>query len=297
MRWYFIVFVLMLIVHLQEASARDAITTITDVPYGEAHPRQILDIYLPSDTDETVPLIVMIHGGGYVFGSKDILRDVALYYAEMGYAVVVPSYRLAPEFTYSAPIEDIFCAMAWTVNHSNDFGFDSTQVILLGESAGANAAALLGTVDMPEQFLSNCDHALPDDISYQAIIGLYMFADLSSCDCDLVRSTTSAYLDVPYSAWDNTNSANLWGEASLYHWLDADDPPFYLIHGEDDFIVPISESELFVERYSAMGGEVELVTLPNVRHGFLAQIDDPATQASLVIIDDWLTEIRLSGQE
>lgn len=271
--------------HAQET----AMSVMRNIAYDDTHPRQQLDLFLPIEQEQAAPIIFLIHGGGYMFGSKEIMHDLAHHFAEQGYAVVTPNYRLAPDSQFPAALNDLFCALAWTQTHAADYHLDAERVILMGDSAGANAAALLGVIDTPLDFLQACDYHLTDDPL--AVIALYIYIELADCTCSLVRGTMSAYLDVPFTQWDTRTSEALWGRAAVSRWLDNDDPPFYLIHGTADRIVPLHESELLVERYHAVDGIVTYVPLPDADHGFFAQLDRPETQLSLGYIHAWLDEI------
>jgi acetyl esterase/lipase len=271
----------------EPAPATTRTANIAYVPDG--HPRQSLDVYQPAATDSAAPVIVMIHGGGFVMGSKNMLDDAARWFAERGYAVVVPGYRLAPEFTYPAQINDVFCALAWTYTHADEYGFRTADLILLGESAGANAVALLATVDTPEQYLEDCPHTLPDDAQADGVVAYYMPVDLSTCECSFARELSQAYLGASEDEIaDMSRARDIWNEASPLAWIDADDPPFLLIHGTADSLVPVSESRYFVDEYEAVGGEVELVTLEGAAHGFFAYLWRDAAQDALPHVLDFI---------
>ena len=113
----------------------------------------------------------------------------------------------------------------------------------MGESAGANIVAVLATIDDPNTLLDACDYELPETLDIQAVFALYMPVDLSSCDCQLAKRLASVYLDVELSDWADIESQALWQSASILNKWDKNDPPFYLIHGANDFLVPVSESE------------------------------------------------------
>lgn len=267
-----------------------ATTRTANIAYvPDGHPRQSLDVYQPARSDSARPVIVMIHGGGFIMGSKNTLNDAARWFAERGYAVVVPGYRLAPEFTYPAQINDVFCALAWTYRHADEYGFRTDELILLGESAGASAAALLATVDTPAQYLDECPHTLPDDAQARGVVAYYMPVDLSTCECSFARELSQAYLGASEDeVQDMSRARDIWNEASPLAWIDADDPPFLLIHGTADNIVPISESRYFVEEYEAVGGDVELVTLDRAAHGFFAYLWRDAAQDALPYVLDFI---------
>jgi acetyl esterase/lipase len=256
----------------------------------------VLDIYLPTG-EAPYPTLFMVHGGGYVFGSKGILNQTAQHFVGLGYAVVAPNYRLAPQYTYPAQIEDLFCALAWTLEHADQYNLDRERFVLLGESAGANGAAMLATVDDPARYLTDCQDSIPTDFEAQAVVALYMPVDLASCECEAARSMAALYLGVEEADMERTEQLReLWREASPLTWIDNSDPAFLLIHGSADDLVPISESEMFAEAYRAVGGVVDFITLEGAPHGFFAYPYFPAARTSFVQIETWLQEQLLSPQ-
>lgn len=263
---------------------------LLDIPYiPDGQERQVLDVYLPENVDSPVPTLLMIHGGGFIFGDKDEMRSVAQSFQEMGYATVAPNYRLAPDYTYPAQIEDVFCALAWTIHHAEEYGFDPTRLVLVGESAGANAAALLGTVDTPQQYLANCPYSLPDDFQARAVVAYYMPVNLTSCDCVAAQQMAALYLGIPEGeAGQLETMQDRWADASPLYWIDDNDPPFLLVHGERDSLVPLSESLAFQSAYEEVGGEVLLITIPLLNHGFFRLTWLPPVQNALEEVQQYI---------
>lgn len=280
---------LLLLFHLIPINAQDNLRFIGDIPYvTDGDIAQALDLYLPNNSQDTFPIIFMVHGGGFIAGDKSEMQGSAEHYAELGYAVISPNYRLAPDFTYPTAHADVFCALAWTLTHTEEYNLDPTRLILMGESAGANTVALLATMDTPNTLLNNCEYQLPADLAIEAVFAMYMPVDLNSCECQLAKRLASIYLGINLSDWENAETQSIWQSASIIKELDATDPPFYLIHGANDFLVPLSESEFFVNAYQEVGGYAELVVLDGANHGFFTNIESVYTQQALAIIDDWL---------
>ena len=118
----------------------------SDISYADQgeHPKwQLLDVYLPKNrSSEKLPVIVSVHGGGWVEGDKDEYRYYCMDLVRGRYAVINFSYRLAPEYPFPASLYDLEHVMGWIADHSEEYGFDTGQVFGIGDSAGGHILAL-----------------------------------------------------------------------------------------------------------------------------------------------------------
>lgn len=112
-----------------------------DICYG-AHPLQKLDVYRPKGEVGRLPVIVSVHGGGWVYGDKELYQYYTMSLAQRGFAVVNFSYRLAPEDKFPAQIEDIKAVFDWVHAHAEQYGMDVGKLFAVGDSAGANLLGL-----------------------------------------------------------------------------------------------------------------------------------------------------------
>ena len=268
--------------------------TIANVPYNSEnpHPRHVLDIYLPeNENDEMLPTLFLIHGGGYVFGNKRSVGGFAQRFADLGYAVVTPSYRLAPADPYPAPIEDLFCALAWTHANADQYNFDMTRLAIVGESAGANAAAMLTAIDDPASFLTDCPYHLPENHTVRGVVAYYIYSDLSTCDCKEAKLASSMYLSVAPGDFESDSLAVVWGEASPLVWLDGDEPPFLLLHGVNDEIIEVSETLHFAEALTRWNIPHEMLLVDARQHAFIADFGDPAATEAADTVAAFLDDV------
>ncbi len=113
----------------------------TDVPYGDA-PRQRYDVYLPAARG-LAPVVVFIYGGSWRSGSRDAYSFVGRSLAARGFVAVIPDYRLAPEVTYPAFVQDTAAAVAHVYRHAAEYGGDPSRLFLVGHSAGAYNAMMV----------------------------------------------------------------------------------------------------------------------------------------------------------
>ena len=112
------------------------VVEITDLSYGRYHRHNRMDIYYPEGADRC-PIIVSVHGGGYVYGNKELYKRYCMDLARRGFAVVNFNYRLAPRWKFPAPLEDINNVMLWLSRHAKQYHADNSSIFLVGDSAGA----------------------------------------------------------------------------------------------------------------------------------------------------------------
>jgi len=216
------------------------------IAYG-AQARQRLDVYVPDGkTAEPRPVIVFIHGGSWQTGSRDQYRFVGAGLAEKGYVSVVASYRLNPDVSFPAFVDDAARAVAWTLRNIDRYGGDPRRVFVMGHSAGAHSAMLLA---LDPRYLAGAGTS-PDKL--RGAIGLsgpYDFA----IDSDLLRSVFGSAAEP--------------GDTQPVNFVRGDAPPLLLIHGTDDTVCWVTHSIRLTELIRAAGGQADLRLYPGLGHG------------------------------
>lgn len=125
------------------ARAQTAPRIQRDIPYAEPrHERQLLDVYAPS-SGENHPVVVCVHGGGWMRGSKNEMEHKPAAFVEKGFVFVPVNYRLIPEVTMGTIVRDVAQAAGWVYANIARHGGDPGRIFLMGHSAGAQLAALL----------------------------------------------------------------------------------------------------------------------------------------------------------
>ena len=112
------------------------------IRYGTDETWHQLDVYRPRGEKDLLPVIVSVHGGGWVYGDKSRYQYYCMSLARQGFAVVNYSYRLAPRHKFPAPVEDTCMVFQWLSEHSREYGFDCGNVFAVGDSAGAHILAM-----------------------------------------------------------------------------------------------------------------------------------------------------------
>ena len=138
---------------------RFGVEVIRDIPYThtglKAHN---LDVYRPKERHGKLPVIFFIHGGGFRILSKETHWLMAMNFAKAGYVVFTINYRLAPKYPFPAAVEDAAAAYCWMVSHAAEYGGDVDNIIVTGESAGANLSCVItvaATYEREEYFSKN----------------------------------------------------------------------------------------------------------------------------------------------
>ena len=123
-------------------STPEDIIRYDDIVYGDDIKWQVLDVYRPKDIEGKLPVIVSVHGGGWVYGDKQRYQYYCMSLAQHGFAVINFTYRLAPKYKFPAQLEDTVLVFNWLLDHSDEYDFDTDNVFGVGDSAGGHLLAL-----------------------------------------------------------------------------------------------------------------------------------------------------------
>ena len=147
------------------------VTECRNISYGSHGKESLLDVYYPDGTTEALPTIVSIHGGGYVYGSKEIYRRFGMSMAQRGFAFVNFNYRLAPKSRFPAPLADTNAVLEWVAQNHRRYHLAPDRIILIGDSAGAQLASHYAAIFTNPAFARHFDLKLPQ-VTIRAL-GLY----------------------------------------------------------------------------------------------------------------------------
>lgn len=217
---------------------RAEVTVISDLLYEESS-GALLDLYMPETLDEPVPVILWIHGGGYVGGSKDSRRDYAMTLAHDGYLVANMDYGLAPGQLYPGPIFQANAALAYLQEHAADFGGDMDRVFIGGDSAGAQIASQLSAVISNKGLAAGMGvtPSIDSDKLRGALLfcGLYNMATVS----DTGFPNIAYFLNTYTGTADFENFRDL-EELSTVQHITTDFPETFISVGDGDPLAPQS---------------------------------------------------------
>ncbi|MCM1038578.1 MAG: alpha/beta hydrolase [Ruminococcus sp.] len=134
-----------------------------DIVYGQDAKWQILDVYRPkAEEGKKLPVIVSVHGGGWVYGDKERYQYYCMNLAQRGFAVVNFTYRLAPENKFPASLEDTNLVFTWVLQNTEKYGFDTKHVFAVGDSAGAHILGLYTAMCTNEKYASEYSFKVPE---------------------------------------------------------------------------------------------------------------------------------------
>jgi acetyl esterase/lipase/L-ascorbate metabolism protein UlaG (beta-lactamase superfamily) len=222
---------------------------------ADGDPSQTLDVYLPTGSAGPYPVLLALHGGG---ADKQDMSRLALRFAKLGYVTLALNFRDMPGHTYPAPVQDAFCALAWTFANAETYNLDTGRIVAVGHSVGGTLAAMLAAVDEPARYLQDCPQQLPGGSLLQgavAFTGIFDYMNFSS---------TSYFHD--YLNGSPSQTPETWAEASVVTWIDGSEPPFLLIHGEVDDNIPPENSTDFAAALEQAGVAATVLIVPGARH-------------------------------
>ncbi len=244
---------------------------------------RLADVFVPSSGNTPLPVVIWLHGGGWRFGDRRLAPDLALFARRSGLAAVSIDYRLSDEVKFPAPVEDVKTAVRWVRSVASRFGFDERNIGLWGSSAGAHLAAC-AALSSENEFLSE-EHAGYSS-AVQAVVDGYGPTNLGRID--QLRSTMrpsgndaesvlvggvlpagdpesfeSRFLGAPVS-----DAARLVELADPVHYVRSGSPPFLILHGQTDTLIPAEQSRYLFEALNDAGCDATLVLFQNLRHGF-----------------------------
>ena len=244
------------------------------ISYGEAAGQQLTMDYYPPAGKGPHPVVIIIHGGGFVGGASKNGSEAycADFLAPAGFAVFSINYRLTPKFTLGDMVSDVHTAVRFIREHASRWDADGARIALVGGSAGG--------------YLSNMAGLVADkDAAVQAVVTLFGISD---------------WTGMPYRAtldpmFEPTLSAKGWrvaeAEWSPITHVSAQAPPFLLIHGDKDEAVPLDQSIELQKALHAAGVRCDLIVIPNGPHATGSWYRIPGVPDWEKEMTEWLNDV------
>ncbi|WP_145076076.1 alpha/beta hydrolase [Aureliella helgolandensis] len=226
-----------------------------------------LDLYIPDGAEAKRPLIVWVHGGAWRSGDKADVPIRSL--LKRGMAIASVNYRLSPQAMFPAQVHDIKAAIRYLRHHAADWNLDDRRFIIAGSSAGGHLAALVGVSHSVPELEGQVGQFREASSQVQGIISFYGASNLET----ILAQSTPHGLNVRIPALnlllgghpeEHPELARL---ASPVAHVTADDPPLWLIHGDQDPQMPINQSHELVGAYERLDLPVNLEVVYGGKHG------------------------------
>jgi acetyl esterase/lipase len=238
------------------------------IPYGEHGEANLLDVWRHRDLppDGRAPVLLQVPGGAWVSGNKENQAYPLLsHLAARGWVCVSMSYRLAPKYPWPAQIHDVKRALAWVKANIADFGGDPGFVAITGGSAGGHLASLAALTPNDPAFQPGFEDADTSVVAAVPVYGRYDWASHQGPG----RGQFMAFLErlVVRRPFDEQPEA--YRAASPVLRVHPDAPPFFVLHGDADSLIPVEEAREFVEALRSVSrSPVGYAEFPGAQHAF-----------------------------
>jgi acetyl esterase/lipase len=224
-----------------------------------------LDIYLPKSTKGKIPLVVFIHGGGWLSNDKyadmGYMKSTVSEILESGFGLVSIDYRFSTEAVFPAQMLDCNAAISFLVDNADKYHLDMERMVIMGFSAGGHLASMVGLAknnDVEAFYLpgSNRDFKPKGVVDFYGPADLTLFPGADDANSPEGILIGAAPLDRP----------DLAKNASPVSFVDENDPPFLIIHGEKDDLVSPRQSRLLHSWLNVKGVQSELIIVKDAPH-------------------------------
>ncbi|WP_435356849.1 alpha/beta fold hydrolase [Emticicia sp. SJ17W-69] len=248
-----------------QIQAQNDIEITKDIVFAEADGKKLqLDIYKPKAPKEPY-LIVWVHGGAWNTGSKE---NPPLGLLPFGYALASVDFRASTEKPFPADVHDIKAAIRFLRANASKYGYKSDKIIIWGSSSGGHLAALVATTNNNTVLEGNLGNFTNTSSSVQACIDFFGPTNFLT----ILNQSTPHGLNVRLPALaillgkPLDQVTELAKSASPVYQVDANDPPLFIVHGEQDIQVPINQSIELMSAYKSKNLKVQIEFIPDAGH-------------------------------
>ena len=281
---------------------REVLSLITDITFSnascwyDASRRDLkMDLIVPKNrtAHPACPTIVWICGGAYRVVNRSVWLPEMMRFARAGYVVASIEYRTSNEAIFPAQLIDVKSAVRFLRAHAKEYCVDPGNIFALGESAGGTMASLLGVTGSQKE-LDQGDH-LDQTSAVQGVVDYYGVVDLSDASAEKDRKLAAANQsnDVPYFAFEEFLGVGYGkaeaDKASAIQYVSEETPPFMILHGTEDAVVPMAQSEKLYNTLQKAGIPCEIALVEGAAHGDDLFYQDEMTDLVLSFLN------RLSG--
>jgi acetyl esterase/lipase len=242
-----------------------------------------LDVYMPPKKEKPTPIVINIHGGGWNHGVKESQTGFNTFF-KMNYAVANVEYRLTPQATAPAAVEDIRCALIYIIKHATELNIDTNKIVIMGGSAGAHLALTAGLLANDHRFDGNCKTDV--NVKVAAIVDKYGITDVWdwAYGKDITSKSATRWLG------DKANDEKFAKSVSPLYLVNKNSPPTFIVHGNADPVVPYQQSVALHKRMDELGVKNVFITVEGGQHGKFPR--DKNSEVNKAIAD-WLKSLGI----
>jgi acetyl esterase/lipase len=261
-----------------------------DISYGDYGSRNHLDVWRRPDLDRhgRAPVLLQVPGGAWMLGSKrGQAYPLMSHLAERGWICVSINYRLSPRSTWPDHIIDVKRALAWVKEHIAEYGGDPDWVAITGGSAGGHLSSLAALTANDPRFQPGFENA---DTSVRAAVPFYGVYDFTRSDASMHPLMVPMLAKYVFKL-SRTETAEAFRAASPITYVGADAPPFFVLHGTNDSLVPVEQARAFTARLGEVSRQpVVYAELPFAQHAFDI-FSSPRAAHAAVAVEQFLAEV------
>lgn len=229
---------------LNDLTTDKGYTLTADVPYDREH-NLTLDVYSPHNV-QNAPVVVFFFGRRWQQGDKSQYKFVGQALAAQGFLAVIPNYRLYPQVRFPDFVKDGANAVKWARANADHYGGSSNKLFVMGHSSGAHIAAMLA---LDEQFLKGVGGSRSWLRGMIGLAGPYDFMPITAPDLRDIFAPVSRF-----------------AYTQPIFFVDGQNPPLFLVHGEDDNIISADNTRKLAKAVEKAGGPVETLIYPKLSH-------------------------------
>lgn len=217
-----------------------------NIQYGKDAKWQIMDVYRPKNIGhKKLPVIVSSHGGGWVYGNKEVYQYYCMNLAQRGFVVVNYTYRLAPKYKFPSALEDTNSVYTWIMANGTDYGMDLNNIFALGDSAGGQIVGLYAGILTNKEYAKEYSFTAPEGLKLNAV-GL---------NCGKYNTTNETATGFFKDLLPQKGSREELIRISVIEHITEQFPPSFIFTANKDFL--INEPEVLTEKLKANNVEYE----------------------------------------
>ena len=241
---------------------------LKDIEFAEVEGKRLyLDIHRPVDTKAGAPVLLFFHGGVWVIGFKEYQgQPMFSRMASQGWVCVNADYRLSPRATFPDHIADVKRAIAWVKEHIAEYGGDPEFIAITGNSAGGHLASLAALTWDVDEFQPGFEGK---DTKVQACVSFYGVYDLLNRFGHWPKKSITHFFERVVIKRRVENAEGMFELGSPIDQIRPDAPPFMLVHGKGDSVVPVEEARRFHSELRKKSNQpVVYLEIPDAQHAF-----------------------------